>query len=251
MTELLEKISKLNTTVVAALIAALASLFVALLNFIIQRKTLKIQTDNYRVQTIVNANNAINQKVVSLEKQIEEFYKPFKAYLTESAYLYKIFRAGLPKGFRALIYLIDNDYLFDDNNGNKVKAILDQKNLRILENILQIEDKLYDLIIQKGGIVEDETLYKKYMPNSNITDVFTNFDINQPGNLPQDIGLLNLFMVHRTLMKLAKNGELAKANIDIYKDFVYPRELNLKIDQNIEILYNEIKTLKAALKAVG
>jgi hypothetical protein len=155
-----------------------------------------------------------------------------------------IFRNGLPEDFRTLIYLIDNDYLFTNVTGEKQPVKISEKKMKIMKEILAIEENLNNLIILKGGIIEDEALCDIYTPNKNITDIVLNFDPNLPANLPENISLLSLFMVHCKLIKLAYDGELEKDNIEIYQSFVYPRELNNKIDENIEIIKKEVKKLK-------
>lgn len=235
--QLSEQIKNLDSKVWAAIIAAIASLIVAVLNFINQRKTLKIQSD-----TLANTINEI--KISQYSRQLEEFYYPFKTYLSESARLYMVFRNGLPQDFRTLIYLIDNNYLFTDVSGNRQPVIISPKKMKIMNEIIAIEDKLYNLIISKGGIIEDEALCDIYTPNKNITDIVLNFDPNQPQNLPNNISLLSLFMVHCKLIKLAFDGELEKDNIEIYKIFVYPRELNQKLDDNIRLIKEEIELLR-------
>jgi len=235
--QLSEQIKNLDSKVWAAILAAIASLIATLLNYINQRKILRIQSRSLE--------NTINeQKKNQYYCQLKDFYYPFKHYLSESARLYIVFRSGLPKDFRTLLYLIDNNYLFTDASGNKQAATISQKKMKILNEILVIEDELCKLIIEKGGIIDDESLCDIYMPNKNITDIVLNFDPNQPQDLPKDISLLSLFMVHCKLMKLAINGELEKDNIGIYMNYVYPRELNKKLDENIKKIKNNIDSIK-------
>lgn len=250
-TEIINKLNSLHYSIIAAMIAAFAALIVAIINYRAQRKAIKVQEKLAALQTSLGENSLTKDKILDLQKQLEEFYKPFKAYLTESAFLYKVFRAGQPEQFRTLIYLIDNDYQFGDGEGQNLRrAKFSSNNEKLIDRILEIESKLYDLIVQKGGIVEDKILYDKYSPNANITDIFADFDPNMPEKLPTNISLISLFMVHYSLMKLAKDKQLDKEKIDVYKNFVYPRELNHRIDENIEKLSMEISSLKDQLKSI-
>jgi hypothetical protein len=255
--QLLDQLKSLNTTVIAALIAAVVAFIVGVFNLVIgilsyknQKKGVKIQKDTYDLQSTTQKNGLITQEIDKLQKEIEEFYIPFHSYLSQSFWLYSNLRQNLPSEFRALIYLIDNDYLFKDKDGSSKKVTFGQSQNEILKEIFVIEDKLRDLIVRKEGIITDKSLIMTYTPNNAVTDVFSNFDPNRPQDLPKDIGLLDLFIVHCTLLKLANNNLLDKVNIDAYKNFVYPRELNKKIKDNIISLNSKISTLRQQIQDI-
>lgn len=230
----IEQIQQLDTKIIAALIAALVSVFIAFLNYILQRKSLNLQEKSF-----VSQMN--DKRRENIKRQLNEFYNPFNYYLTKSAEYFKTFRNGLPKEFRTLEYLIDKDREFEDSNGKFIKVKLDSKRLKILEQIMLIEDKLKELIIEKGGLVEDEVLAKKYIPDPRYTDINLNYDSERPDEIPKDIGLLALFSIHIDFLKMAYNGELDKEHFNVLKNYVYPRELNKRIDDNMNKLNDALK----------
>lgn len=233
---IIDQLKNLDTKIVAALIAAIVSLIVAFLNFLNQRKALKLQE-----QQLLSIN--IDNKRKPLEKQLNEFYIPFDQYLSFTTELYKNLRNGLPKEFRLLVYLIDNETLFDDGNGNKVKAILGKEKLIILDKIIKKQEDMYRLILEKSCFITDKVLVKDYHPNTSITDVKILTDPNSPNSIPNEVGLLTLFSVHIEYMKMARNGELKKDDLEIVKNYVFPRELNNRIKENIIKIQEEIKNL--------
>jgi hypothetical protein len=255
LNELENQIKELNTTVLSALIAASVAFLVGIFNLIVgvmnfrnQKKALIIQSNTYSLQSNSQANAKITSEISSLQKQLEEFYIPFNSYLSQSYGLYSHLRANLPTEFRALIYLIDNDYVFKDKDGAEKKVSFNEAQKQILNELIAIEEKLKDLVINKEGLINDNSLLMAYAPDSSQTDVFMNFDPNRPQNLPKDMGLLDIFLVHITLIKLAQKGVLEKGNINSYKDFVYPRELNTKIKANIISIKAEISSLKQQIR---
>lgn len=225
-----EQLKSIDSKVWAALIAAITSVIATITTAIIQIYILK--------------RNRKDTKIAHLRKQLEEFYVPFDQYLSRTTEFYKNLRNDLPKEFRTLVYLIDNDALFEDSLGNKVKVKLSEDKLKLLEKIISIQEKLNSLIIEKSSLITDETLVKNYNPDKSITDIKLFIDKEAPSSIPKEIGLLTLFSVHIEYMRMARNGELNKEDLPTIEKYVYPRELNNKIKANINNLRRKIQELE-------
>ncbi len=245
--ELESEIKKLDSKVVLAIIASITAIIasigtivIAICNYSVQRKNYKLSKDNsIAIQT--------QKKIDEIRRQLEEFYYPFQSLLSESERLYSLFRYGQPKDFRTLTYLIDNNYQFDNANGGVSPVHLNKNQFKILDSIMEITQQCSNLINSKGSLVTDSSLRKPYIPDRNITDVLFNYDPNEPYPSPANPNLLSLFNTHHHLLKLAQKRSLEKGHIDALKNYVYPRELNKKIDYNILNLEGELNELEKKL----
>lgn len=149
--------------------------------------------------------------------KLNTFYGPFKELRTQSRTLYDIFLAvmrleygdGIPKkGFRTLVWLLE---------GNRLK----RKANTVFQQIIEIEDHLLQLIQNNTGVVDKPDL--------------------------QD--LLGKFATHIRVLRLAYErkigGDLETAQI--FKDLVYPYEIDGAIESATLRLQHDYDTLEATI----
>lgn len=97
-----------------------------------------------------------------ITKKLNEFYGPLLSYLNIVKALYQLFRANKPAGFRTLIFLLDRNQEYE-MNGIKQTVVLSKSDEQLLKEIIEIEQKIEDLIVEKGGLVDDPALMFKYI----------------------------------------------------------------------------------------
>ena len=203
-------LENLDTKIIAALVAAIASVLVSLANIWHNRKmhtaTLANIQKEARIQKLIERRNL-------LYKKLTEFYLPLNSMINRSKNLYKLFVEGKPdsKEFRVLTHLLKPETVYSDGR----KITFSQNDKALLKQIIEIGANIRKLIDEKGGLIEDEELIGVYKPNSEITDVF----------LKEDVTLLSLIYTHYSVIQLAFEGDLT-GEADKFENFVYPRELN-------------------------
>ena len=234
--KILEQLDNLDAKIWAAIIAASISIIVAYLNYRNQKRALKLQEQ--QINILQN-----DKKIEKLRNRLDGFYYPFDLLLSKVTELYKIFRNGLPREFRTLIYLIDEGAEFEDSDGTLKKVTLSEEKMNTLSHIIDSLSDLEDLIRSKSSLVSDKRLTMLYEPNSSITDIQLPVDVERPSSMPKDIGLFTLFIVHIHYLKSAFKGEISKKDIELVKNYVYPREMNSIIKENISQLKKEIELL--------
>lgn len=215
-------IESLDTKIWAAIIAAVATFFVGLLSLILNYRTHKEQISERKRE----------ERRKEIYKKLNEFYGPFQSYLNTSKEFYKIFVVGKPAGFRTLTYLLDPEQDYDFGNGKFDKVVLNDTDKQLLEQIFHIGNKLEDLIIEKAGLVDDPELRYDFKPDEKLTDV------SLEGN-----GLLAFAKTHFQLIRLAYSGNF-KGEVERFKDYVFPKQLPIKIENRIQKLQSELKELK-------
>ncbi|MBO0356018.1 hypothetical protein J0656_18515 [Muricauda ruestringensis] len=234
--QILEQLNSLDTKIWAAIIAALVSVLVAYLNYRNQKRALRLQQQ--QIDILQN-----DKKIEKLRNRLDGFYYPFDLLLSKSTELYKIFRNGLPREFRTLVYLIDKNTKFEDSDGEFKQVELSDEKMNILNHIIDSLSGLEDLINSKSSLVDDKRLTMAYEPNSKITDIKLPVDSERPTSMPNDIGLFTLFIVHVHYLKSAFKGEVAVSDLELVKNYVYPRELNGIIKENIASLKAKINEI--------
>jgi heme exporter protein D len=214
--------------VIGAMIAALVAL-----------AALCVNTWMARLQYLHNRNQLAEQKRKerrdSLKSQLDGFYGPLQYHLMATKALFQIFRSNKPKGFRTLTYLLAPDQLYDINNAQS-QVQLTAADKQLLSEILDVGTKVESLILEKAGLVDDKGLMSQYVPNSQITDV-------NPEAF-KGMGLLPIAMIHFRVLRLAFEGKLS-SELNSYKDFIYPRELDAYVERHIEKLRSELASLSS------
>lgn len=222
--EALERIIQtLNDKVLGAIIAASVTAVVAIISLWYNFASLKKQVKEKRNE---EKRKEINQK-------LNDFYGPIQSYLSASKELFKMFSKGKPKEFRTLTYLLAPDQEYDFGNGIKNKVTLNQVDKDLLNEIIEVGKSIEKLIVEKAGLVDDVELRYNYIPNPAITDV------KLEGN-----GLLTFAKVHFQIIRLANEGKL-KGDLERFKDYVFPKELPLKIEDKIKQLQEELRKISS------
>jgi hypothetical protein len=180
----------------------------------------------YRSQELKERRNEEQRREIN--DRMNNFYGPLTSYLNVVKALHSIFRSDKPKDFRTLTYLLNPDQEYDTENG-KHKIQLNETDKNLLEEIIEIEKKIEELIIAKSGMIYDESLMFEYTPDPKITDV-----------KPTGTSLIALAIAHFRLLRMAYNGNFI-GETEKFKDFIYPREFDLQIR-------NEVKELKSQLE---
>jgi hypothetical protein len=214
----MEDDTKLIIALLAAVISAIVTLSVGVMTWVHNRSVLR--------------ESRISERRKLLTAVLNEFYGPFYYYLTVVGALSQLLFVGKPKEFRTLTYLLNprQEYEVD---GSKVRVDLSDSDKKIIEQMIDIEKILEQLVISKGGIIDDPTLMFNYIPDPKITDVVLK---------GKRIGLMALAITHFRVMRMAYNGEI-KSEPERYAAYVYPRELDAKIFARIEALQKELAAL--------
>jgi hypothetical protein len=185
------------------------------------------RTQNHNQRVL--ADKKIEEKRKEIYKKLDDFYGPFQQYLSKSLELYRIFSANKPEGFRALTYLLEPNQLY-----NGIKIDLTSNDKAIFSEIISVGKQLEKLILTKAGLIDDPSLRQDSSSASNTvpTDV----------SGLQKNGLLALLTTHLFVIRLAYEGKLT-GQLDVYKNYVFPRNLPLLIENNIKRLNNELDEL--------
>jgi hypothetical protein len=219
----------MDAPVVAAIVAGSVATVATIVTAGLSWSTLK-ETKANNARTVAEAKRSKEKDRILAS--LNEFYGPMQAYLQVSNGLYSILRRGKPAGFRTLTYLLDlkQEYLVD---GVKTRVDLTPSERVILREIVGIGEKIQDLILTKGGLVDDKSLMFNYEPDKSVTDIKL--------DLP-DIGLLALTIAHFRVISLAVEGKLS-GDAAPFEAFVFPRELPPRITAQIQNLQNRLRSL--------
>lgn len=168
-----------------------------------------------------------------IEKQLTEFYGPLSYYINTSKALYNVFKSNKPKELRLLTHLLDPDQTYH-NSGS---VTFNESDKKIIERIIDLCEKIEELIYLKGSLVDDIELMHKYEKND--FKKFTNSEI-------KEIGLFARMLAHFNIVKMAYNEEISSQDFtsDDLRDFVYPTDINDKISNNLIKLQNELKNFE-------
>jgi hypothetical protein len=184
---------------------------------------------NYLHSRRIHREGQVKDRKAEIDAALTKFYYPLLGYLNVSQALFKIFFAGKPDGFRTLTYLLDRDQHYQTATG-PIRVVLTSSDDAVLKEILRLGRKIEELIVTKSGYVDDRELLFQYVPKPDITDI--------DPNVVRDQGLLAVAVTHLRLIRLAYRGTI-QGQVDRYKAFVYPRELNGRIIEKIEALRAE------------
>jgi hypothetical protein len=115
--------------------------------------------------------------------------------------LYELFSEGKGEKFKTLTALLKG-VEFTDNDG------------KLLEEIIKIDKKLEDLILNKSGLVDDDEITT----------------------------LLSKAAAHFNIINLAFDGQIT-GDVERFEEYVYPKELDNKIEARIKTLQQRLKEL--------
>ncbi|MEZ5952176.1 MAG: hypothetical protein R3C12_23900 [Planctomycetaceae bacterium] len=141
-----------------------------------------------------------------------------------------MFRSNKPDDFRTLTFLLDPNQTYQVD-GKSVTVEMTQGDRQLLAEILDIASKIESLVLDKAGLVENSKLMTGYTPNAAVTDV-------NPDAF-KEMGLLAVLLTHFRVLRLAADGKLS-GELQRYKDYVYPRELDSTVLSHIEALRSQL-----------
>ncbi len=170
----------------------------------------------------------IREKRQIISQQLNEFYGPLMSYINTTKALYQILKSDKPNNFRTLEFILESHI----NNTTETHRGLSDNDSNILKEIISVESNIEQLIIDKGGLIDDQELMFYYEPDPTKTDV----DI-------KGLSLLSIAITHFRVLKLAFDGKIKTEDLSKYKNFVYPTELNDKIFRKIRELKKELDQL--------
>ena len=179
-----------------------------------------------------NQYNRLNESLVTLETKLNDFYYPIRNYLEKSRSIYEVFKKGKPENFRTLTYLLDKKQLYDDSPYQ-----LSINDRAFLKQIFQVGIEIERVIAEKGYLIDDPELIEPYLPSGE----FIGDDAEFP--YPENKSLLSIAQIHLSFIRLAFDGEI-EGNIEDLSPYVFPRELNIIIENKIIDLKSKIKNIK-------
>lgn len=212
--------SSFSTPVIASMIAFLGTITVACISIYNNRKTTK---ENRK---FVERTDLV-EKRKEIEKKLNEFYIPLRNYLEQSKTLFKIFMKDKPKDFRTLTYLLNPQQKYGDQ---KVTVHLNQNDKALLNIIIEIGERIESLIHEKGYLIGDDVEFVgNYQPGEGYKHIKYDNDLN----------LINLLISHIITIRMAFKEEI-KGQVDKFEGFVFPNEINSKINTKIKCLETSI-----------
>jgi hypothetical protein len=137
-----------------------------------------------------------------IQRKLNEFYGPCQTLMRETKMLHDLFKHD--DEFRTLTELLEGR---EFTGNNEV----------LLEQVMEVTDKISDLIIDKSGLIEDEE-----------------------ENLQE---LLSRARVHFRILRLAYNDELSE-DTERLKEYVYPKDLDDEIKRKKTELENRLNKLR-------
>lgn len=163
----------------------------------------KISNDNINLSKEINTKS-INEKNIKLEQQkLQEFYYPFYILLKKNSSLFELFAQEEKKdeNFSTLIKLLEG-HEFSNND------------YKILEKIIEVNNDLNNLIITKGGHVDNNDLQLK----------------------------LSQLSTHFTVINLAFKGDIRNESYK-YKNIIFPSSITDSIENEIKKIESNINNL--------
>lgn len=166
------------------------------------------------------------------KKKLDEFYYPLKRYLQDSKDLFKIFIQDKPQSFRTLTHLLDPLQIYD----NIRQVTLTTNDKALLEGIFDKGSQIQNLIANKGSIIDDSEFVDEYLPSPGYSNIV----------YPIGLNLLGLLTAHLRIIKIAFDGDLT-GEVDKYKIYVFPNEVNVRVDAKINELVRLVESYDRAM----
>lgn len=216
--------------VIASMIAFVGTIIVASISIYNNRKTTK---ENKK---FVERNDLV-EKRKEIEKKLNEFYIPLRNYLEQSKTLFKIFTKDKPKDFRTLTYLLNPQQKYGDQ---EITVQLNKNDKALLSIIIEIGERIENLIHEKGYLIGDDVEFvESYRPSKNYSHIKYDNDLN----------LINLLISHIITIRLAFKEEI-KGQVDKFEGFVFPNEINSKINTKIKNMEATILTYETQIQSL-
>lgn len=194
---------------------------------------IKINKENKK---LIERNDLIEKSKV-IEKKLNEFYIPLRHYLSQSKSLFRIFNKNKPAEFRTLTFLLDPQNEYGDE---KIKVVLNENDKVLLRNIIDIGSKIETLINEKIYLIgSDQEFVSKYEPS----DGYKNIQYDS------ELSLIDLLISHLLTIRLAFKNEIA-GEVEKFKGFVFPNEINPKINIKITELEEKLSNYELKIKTL-
>lgn len=152
-----------------------------------------------------------DRKASEIKRQLHDFYNPLLFLLRKDTAFYNIFNLQAKKTaadnnmeYRTLVFLVTGQH-----NSKKFS----ETDKFLLQEILSINEQIVQLISKNMGNIDE--------------------DISQ--------SLVELCR-HYELLRLAEQGKIADSSE--YKQYVYPRDIDAKVERKVEELYKKLNALK-------
>lgn len=210
----------MEAEVIAGLIALIASLIGNVVQFILNRSDKEFQRKLLKREKI--------------NRQLEEFYKPFLNHLQYLKSLSRTLFYDKPEDFRLLTHLLDKNTIYKFPDGTEHRYELTSHDIVCIEEMLNYYKKIEDIIQDKSSLIDNKILLEEYVPDPKITDI-------DPQKV-SGLGANAILVRHFQLMKSAYEGSIG-GNLAQYKDFIYPREINNILQEHINKLEKELMSL--------
>ncbi len=189
----------------------------------------QIRKDNKKEE---RRKRVIDEKL-NYEKKLNDFYIPLRHCLENSKTLFKIFIKDKPENFRTLTYLLDKDQLYGD-----AKVRFNNSDKALIESIIEIGKKIENLIYKKSYLIgNDDEFVNNYIPRADYSHI----------PYENNMTILSLLVSHIVVLRLAYKDELDEANVELYEGFVFPNEVNIRINEKIESLRTKISLCQAKI----
>lgn len=153
--------------------------------------------------------NKIDAEKKEIYKKLNEFYGPFLQLRNKSYCLYKIFDEQFREKdakFSALRYLLDGKS-FSGNND------------KLLQQIIEIGGKCEQLIHDKAGLIDNQTIRNEILPR---------------------------LTTHFLILRLAYEGQL-EGEVDRFREFTFPYQIDEMIKKRIADLEARLRELDQEL----
>jgi hypothetical protein len=216
-------------TLIGSGVTLLGIICTAIISSLVYRESKRISLSK---KIEIEINN-LNEKKNFLQKKLHEFYYPINEYLHTSKSLSEILKSGKPKGFRTLLFLLNPEMEFEGVG----KVFLSDNDKVLLGQIFMIGSKIDELISVKSGIIDDKEFIEPYKSSPEFADPL----------ISSELPLLALTQNHLNIIRLVFKGDL-KSEVEKYKSYVYPRELNQRVERIIQKLEKEVESLDSDIK---
>lgn len=180
-----------------------------------------------------NQYSILNESLLKLQTKLSEFYYPIRSYLEKSSNIYDVFKTNKPENFRTLTYLLDKEQLY---NGSPYQLNINDR--AFLKQIFEVGVEIEKIIAEKGNLIDAPELIGPYTPS----EEFLGDDAGYP--YPENKSLLSIAQVHLSFIRLAFDGEI-EGNVENLSPYVFPRELNIIIENRVKDLESKIADLKS------
>jgi hypothetical protein len=191
--------------VVPAIIAAFVSLISTIASVVGVILGNRATKQNYQHQKEKDENDFKRRQTEdergSIRSQLNDFYGPLQQHLGKSKQLYEQFVFEKPENFRTLVELLNGHHFLGNDE-------------ELLAEILRVTQKIDELILTHGGLVNDDTLQR----------------------------LLSEATAHFTYMRLAHDKKI-RGDVARFEKMVYPRDLNEMVDEKVRQLQNRLHEL--------